>query len=105
MKGIAVQKIILLLLGIIVLAIIGYLLYTVFLGARISPEVCKAALVGACTQCKLSAWNANVKVSGKSCTDKLISEIIGLSTSAGSDGNFDIQCSQIQGNCKGLGVE
>src|SRR5437773_2268712 len=54
-KGLAVSQIILLVLGIIVLAVVAYLLYTNFVGTNntVNAEQCRAAATRACTSCSL----------------------------------------------------
>lgn len=55
-KGVAVSQIILLVLGILVLAVVAYLLYTNFVqtGATISAETCRAEATRICTGCVLA---------------------------------------------------
>lgn len=55
-KGIAVSQIILLVLGILVLAVVAYLLYTNFVGSTtaINAETCRASATRACTACSIS---------------------------------------------------
>lgn len=53
----AVSQIILLVLGILVLAVVAYLLYTNFVttGSTISAETCRAEATRACTGCQIAA--------------------------------------------------
>lgn len=55
-KGIAVSQIILLVLGILVLAVVAYLLYTNFVttGTTISSETCRAEATRSCTGCLIA---------------------------------------------------
>lgn len=55
-KGLAVSQIILLVLGIIVLAVVAYLLYTQFVstGGTISAEQCRAEATRICTGCSIA---------------------------------------------------
>ncbi|MEM5881196.1 MAG: hypothetical protein QXJ14_01595 [Candidatus Aenigmatarchaeota archaeon] len=106
-KGVAVQKIILLILGIIVLAIVGYLLYSVFVKAGPNLEMCNAAVTTACGQCKLSGWNKEVTISGLHCSENILN---GFGISANKDpdsGNFKISCSEssFQDACSLRGIE
>jgi hypothetical protein len=57
-KGVAVRHIVLLVLGIIVTAIIGYLLYSTFIatGPTVTLERCKGMIVSACSNCQLRGW-------------------------------------------------
>jgi|SRR3989344_4037327 len=54
MKGLATQQLILLALGIIVLAVIGYLLYSQFVktSKTLSSSDCQTNVVAACNKCK-----------------------------------------------------
>jgi hypothetical protein len=56
MKGLAVTQVILLILGIIVLAIIGYLLYSNYISSvgTVSVEQCKTNLINVCNSCKIA---------------------------------------------------
>ena len=58
-KGIATETIIKIMLGLIVVAIILYLIYKFVLKSPISPEECKARLVSWCTSCKISNFKAD----------------------------------------------
>lgn len=55
-KGVAVSQIILLVLGILVLAVVAYLLYTNFVqtGTTISAETCRAEATRICTGCTIA---------------------------------------------------
>lgn len=56
LKGVAVSQIILLVLGIIVLAVVAYLLYTNFLSSNSSfdQNKCNAEKLAACTRAKIA---------------------------------------------------
>ena len=56
MKGIAVEQMIMLALGVIVLALVGYLLYSNYLSTSgtVSNEQCRTSLINACNNCKLA---------------------------------------------------
>jgi hypothetical protein len=56
-KGIAVDQLILLILGIIVLAVIGYLIYVNFISSNSSFDSakCQARALSVCTACKVAA--------------------------------------------------
>ncbi len=58
-KGLAVSQIVLLVLGILVLAVVAYLLYTNFISSQSGFDVnkCKAALISACTSWKVSGFS------------------------------------------------
>jgi hypothetical protein len=72
MKGVAIEQVILLVLGVIVLALIGYLLYSNYLSTSggISLEQCKTQLVNACGNCKLkegAAWDSTDATTTDEC--------------------------------------
>jgi hypothetical protein len=75
-KGLAVSQIILLVLGIIVLAVIAYLLYANFIGPRdvINAEQCRSSAIRACTTCSIAggatggcSGNIYLDATGKRC--------------------------------------
>jgi uncharacterized protein (UPF0333 family) len=70
-KGLAVSQIILLVLGIIVLAVVAYLLYTQFVstGGTISAEQCRAEATRICTGCAI-AGSANCVYTDKTLDGK-----------------------------------
>jgi hypothetical protein len=54
MKGIAITSLVMLILGMIVVAILGYLIYKVFTGgagSAFSKEECKAKYIAICSNC------------------------------------------------------
>ncbi|MEM5811246.1 MAG: hypothetical protein QXG91_00680 [Candidatus Aenigmatarchaeota archaeon] len=95
-KGVAVQKIILLILGIIVLAIVGYLLYVVFIGGKPTRDVCNAALISACGQCKVSGWDSNkdVIISGAQCSEDMLTKEFSVTYKGKEDTSFKISCGE-----------
>ncbi|HLC59778.1 MAG TPA: hypothetical protein VJH34_04625 [archaeon] len=54
MKGLAVEQIIMLAIGVIVLALIGYLIYSQFVksGSSLTSTNCQSDIVASCTKCK-----------------------------------------------------
>jgi hypothetical protein len=71
-KGIATETIIKIMLGLIVVAIILYLIYKFVLKSPIAPEECKSRLVSWCTSCKISNFGADIVMSSdlQDCLDK-----------------------------------
>ena len=55
-KGIAVQTILMLLVGILVVGIIVYMVYRYFVGAPLAMEECRARAITWCTACKNVNW-------------------------------------------------
>jgi len=56
-KGIAIQTILLLVVGIIVVSVIVYLFYSVTTGSTLSSTQCMSRVISWCTQCKFRNWN------------------------------------------------
>ena len=103
-KGIAISKVVLLILGVIVLAFVGYLVYTTFVagGGTISLEACKSAVIAACTQCKLKGWSAtsSFSVSASVCTTDMLNKI-GFSLAT-----LTTTCDKVKDSCKNtFGIE
>jgi hypothetical protein len=75
MKAIAISQIIMIVLGIIVLGVIGYLLYTQFLtgGGQMTYEKCRSIVVSQCGICRLKDYdtytNCIIKFTSKSDRD------------------------------------
>jgi len=55
-KGIAVQTILMLLVGILVVGIIVYMVYRYFVGAPLGMEECRSRAITWCTACKNVNW-------------------------------------------------
>ncbi len=55
-KGIAIQTILLLLVGILVVGIIVYMVYRYFVGAPLNEQECRARAITWCTGCKNAGW-------------------------------------------------
>lgn len=62
-KGVAVSQIIMLVLGILVLAVVAFLLYSNFVtsGGTLSAEQCRAAVTRACTSCSIASGGTSVQ--------------------------------------------
>ena len=58
-KGIAIQTILMLLVGILVVGIIVYMVYRYFVGAPLGEAECRTRITAWCSQCKLSDFNQN----------------------------------------------
>jgi len=59
-KGIAIETILYLLVGIIVVGIVIYLVYTYAIGAPIGEQECRGMAISWCTSCKNVAWTGGV---------------------------------------------
>jgi len=59
-KGIAIQTILMLLVGILVVGIIVYMVYRYFVGAPLNEQECRSRAITWCTGCK----NSNAGVTG-----------------------------------------
>ena len=55
-KGIAIQTILYLLLGIIVVGIIVYLVYTYTTGGQLNEQQCRSRIITWCTGCSVANW-------------------------------------------------
>jgi len=60
MKGIAIQTILLLLVGILVVGIIVYLVYSYTRSSTLSKTECLSIVTNWCTTCMVSNWNENI---------------------------------------------
>ena len=76
-KGLAVSQIIMLVLGILVLAVVAFLLYSNFVstGTTVSAEQCRAAATRACTGCSIagttdSCGTSFLDAAGKKCFEE-----------------------------------
>jgi len=57
-KGIAIETILYLLLGIIVVGIIIYLVYTYTTGGQLNEQQCRSKVISWCTGCSVANWAA-----------------------------------------------
>jgi len=55
-KGIAIQTILMLLVGILVVGIVVYMVYRYMFSPGLSQNECRAQLVSWCTTCKTAGW-------------------------------------------------
>lgn len=96
-RGVAVSQIILLVLGILVLAVVAYLLYTNFVstGNTISAETCRAEATRICTGCTIAnpqSDNKNCKFTSTTMTACVTQQRVVGGSSAGT-----IDCSVVTG--------
>jgi len=56
-KGIAIQTILMLLVGILVVGIIVYVVYRYFVGAPLGEQECRARLTSWCSSCKVMNYS------------------------------------------------
>ena len=75
MKGIAIQTILLLLVGILVVGILVYLVYRYTRSSTLSKTECMGLVTNWCTTCMTSGWDVNVKITQdvKDCGNMLTS--------------------------------
>ena len=59
-KGIALQTILMLLVGILVVGIIVYLVYRYMVGPGLTTEGCRQEIVNWCTTCQASNWLGSI---------------------------------------------
>lgn len=102
-KGIAVSQIILLVLGILVLAVVAYLLYTQFVttGSTISKETCRAEATRACTGCAIAAAGA-VPTCAYTSTNKILSTCYTQGNLLGTSTATTVDCTQYTGGGTGV---
>jgi len=65
MKGIAIQTILLLLVGVLVVGILVYLVYKYTTGPSLSVADCRASLSTICTTCSLTSWAGDLSTDFK----------------------------------------
>lgn len=103
-KGIAVSQIILLVLGILVLAVVAYLLYTNFVqtGTTISAETCRAEATRICTGCNIGQLSSSAcPFSSQSMYDCVGTHVQGTKDTNPPSGT--INCDLITGEFSGSG--
>lgn len=113
-KGVAVSQIILLVLGILVLAVVAYLLYTNFVqtGTTISAETCRAEATRICTGCVLanqpsatcSYQDKITPIGSTTQVDSNMEKCVSEGKVAGSVGGNTIDCRLLTGGGTGGGV-
>ena len=67
-KGIAIETILYLLVGILVVGIVIYLVYTYVVGSPIGEQECRSMAITWCTGCK-NSMTGQVSAAGDPCTD------------------------------------
>ena len=55
-KGVAVNYLILMILGLLILVIVAYLIFRTSPAKKLSIEECRTRLIGICTTCKTRGW-------------------------------------------------
>jgi len=85
-KGIAIETILYLLVGIIVVGIVIYLVYTYAIGAPIGEQECRGLAVSWCTSCKNAGWTGGPTPSTdlQACATKHFSTIPGAACTGNS---------------------
>ena len=86
-KGIAVDTILLLLVGIIVVGIIIFLVYKYVLGPQLGEPECKAKAISWCSNCKNAEWLGTAPIMStelQNCADKFF---IGIDADKKCDSN------------------
>jgi hypothetical protein len=70
-KGVAVQTIIMIMLGVVVLLFVGYWLVRVFSTPALSEEACRSIYIDWCRNCALNSWTGT-NLWGATVTDCLV---------------------------------
>ena len=70
-KGIAIQTILMLLVGILVVGIVVYMVYRYMFAPGLGQNECRAQLVSWCTTCKTAGWSGGFGLSDalRTCTN------------------------------------
>ena len=88
-KGIAIETILYLLLGIIVVGIIIYLVYTYATGGQLNEQQCRSKIISWCTGCSVANWAAGT---GTITADSDLGKCIDTYFETGwNDGNADCE--------------
>jgi hypothetical protein len=100
MKAIAIEQIILIVLGVIVLGVVGYLLYINFLagGGQMTYEKCRSMALSYCGGCKLKDYDTYthcvIKFGSKKDRDTCLGHI-GGSTATVKDEELMFDCTTL----------
>jgi len=97
-KGIAIETILLLLVGIIVVGVIVYLVYTYATGKTLSAYECRAKMVSWCTNCFNAGWPATITLGQENsdCLKNTMSYTLPPGTTC--------QTAKTNGECEKFGV-
>ena len=103
-KGVAVSQIIMLVLGILVLAVVAFLLYSNFVqtGSTISAETCRAEATRACTGCIISEGIGTTTCPYTS-SNAALTQCFSQGNLLGGSSATSIDCSQYTGGGSGTG--
>ncbi len=97
-KGIAIETILYLLLGIIVVGIIVYLVYTYSSGGQLSEQQCRSNIINWCTGCSVANW---ADVSSKDATSETGTCMTTYFPSGRFGTNFPVTCNRTSGGIPG----
>jgi hypothetical protein len=102
-KGVAVQTIIMIMLGVVVLLFVGYWLVRVFTGKGLSAQECRSQYIEWCQSCAARNWVGTAAWSPDMVTCLgLYAQTIGLTTPLGANGD----CANLvnKNNCIAVGI-
>ena len=88
-KGIAIRTILYLLLGVLVVGILVYMVYTYTFGPELDMQTCRTKLINWCTGCKLAGWSESIVTVADDDIEKCISKHF---LGAGCTITFPINC-------------
>jgi hypothetical protein len=97
-KGIAIETILYLLLGIIVVGIIIYLVYTYTTGGQLNEQQCRSKVISWCTGCSVANW---ADVSSKDATSDVGQCITNYFSSGNFGSNWPVTCNATSGGTIG----
>ena len=92
-KGIAINTILYLLLGVVVVGIIVYLVYTYAAGTQLSQQECRSRVITWCTGCSVAGWESVGSIGSTSDVGKCILDYF-PSGEFGVEGNYPVDCKE-----------
>jgi len=102
-KGVAVQTIIMIMLGVVVLLFVGYWLVRVFTGKGLTAQECRSQFVSWCGSCAARNWPTGVTAVWSAdmvtCLNSY-AQTIGLTTPLPANGNCELN----KNNCIAVGI-
>ena len=100
-KGVAVQTIIMIMLGVVVLLFVGYWLVRVFTGKGLTAQECRSQFISWCESCAARGWTGTATWSADmvTCLGNY-AQTIGLTTPLPANGD----CAANKNNCIAVGI-
>ncbi len=92
-KGIAIQTILMLLVGMLVVGILVYMVYRYFIGAPLGEQECRARIISWCSGCRLMDFTASGYQLGE-LADNCVNKYFGSGWVSGCDCNSGAPCTK-----------